>query len=366
LSKADIGPVLICSRSERRAFYEPQAFCSKHGNKSFGKKRYARGERSREEFERVRKEIERPPRDGMKRPLLVFSLALLLGGFSAYLFYQIDAAQAQAVLQTGERVYLENCAACHGQRGDGKGPEAERLKTKPRDFTGGIYKFRSTPSGSLPLDEDIFRTISRGVRSTSMLGQLHLSEKERWAVTEYLKTFSQRFRGDKTPEPISIPSSPERNAELVALGKRMYTDAGCNACHGSEGKGDGTSGKELKDDWGQLILPTDLTLKPFKSGPNPEDLYRTISTGLNGTPMPSYADVLSPKERWALVHYILSIATRERPRGMMGLVGEEVQGMRIDMRAAMAGMMGGRGMMGRGGGMMDRNMRDMMKDMMGR
>jgi len=40
--------------------------------------------------------------------------------------------------------------------------------------------------------------------------------------------------------------------------------------------------------------------------------------------------------------------------------------MQIDMKAAMAGMMGGREMMGRGGGMMDRNMRDMMKDMMGR
>jgi hypothetical protein len=67
-----------------------------------------------------------------------------------------------------------------------------------------------------------------------------------------------------------------------------------------------------------------------------------------------------PQERWALVSYVLSIATRDRPRGMMGLVGEEVQGMRIDMRAAMAGMMGGRG------GMMDRNMRDRMKNMMGR
>jgi hypothetical protein len=107
-------------------------------------------------------------------------------------------------------------------------------------------------------------------------------------------------------------------------------------------------------------------LKPFKSGPNPDDLYRTISTGLNGTPMPSYANVLTPEERWGLVFYILSIATRERPRQMMGLIGEEVQGMRIDMRAAMAGMMGGRGMMGTGGGMMDRNMRDMMNDKMGR
>jgi len=303
----------------------------------------------------------------MKRAFLICSVVLLIGGLSAYQsYYRSHAGEAQAGPTAGERVYLESCAACHGQIGDGKGPEADRLKTKPRDFSGGIYKFRSTASGSLPLDEDIFRTISRGVRTTSMLAQLHLSEKERWAVAEYLKTFSPRFKSEKTPEPITIPAVPSVNVDLITLGKSMYTDAGCAQCHGSEGKGDGPSAKELKDDWDEPIAPTDLTLKPFKSGPDPEDLYRTISTGLNGTPMPSYADALTPKERWSLVFYILSIATRERPRAMMGLVGEEVQGMRIDMRAAMAGMMGGRGMMDRGGGMMDRDMRDMMKNMMRR
>lgn len=302
----------------------------------------------------------------MKRALLICSVVVLIGSLSAYRYYQTHGAEAQAAPAPGERVYLEHCAACHGQRGDGNGPEANRLKVKPRDFTTGIYKFRSTASGSLPLDEDIFRTISLGVRTTSMLAQLHLSEKERWAVTEYLKTFSPRFQSEKTPEPIAIPDEPSPDGRLIALGKEMYADAGCNQCHGPEGKGNGTSAKELNDDWGEPIAPTDLTLKPFKSGPNPEDLYRTISTGLNGTPMPSYAGVLTPGQRWSLVFYIVSIATRERPRAMMGLVGEEVQGMRIDMRAAMAQMMGGSGMMDRDGGMMDRNMRDMMKDMMRR
>jgi cytochrome c oxidase cbb3-type subunit 2 len=302
----------------------------------------------------------------MKKASLIVSVVLLIGGLSAYRYYDRSyAREAQAAPTTAERIYVESCAACHGERGDGKGPEADRLKTEPRDFTTGQYKFRSTPSGSIPLDEDIFRTISHGVRTTSMLAQLHLSEKERWVVTDYLKTFSPRFKAEKTPETVSIPAPPSPNPELISLGKKMYIDAGCNQCHGSEGRGDGASAKELKDDWGESVSPTDLTLKPFKSGPNPEDLYRTISTGLNGTPMPSYADVLTAQERWSL-SYIVSIATRERPRGMMNLVGEEVQGMRIDMQAAMAGMMGGRGMRGKDGGMMDRNTRDNMKDMMGR
>ena len=294
-------------------------------------------------------------------------VVLTLGVSSAYageVGIRLIAAKENVVL--GETVYKQYCGACHGQNGDGRGAEADRLRTKPRDFTTGQYKFQSTPSGSLPLDEDIFRTISQGVRTTSMLAQLHLSEAERWAVTEYLKTFSPRFRTEKPSQPIAIGTEPPATRDLVNLGRRFYADAGCAECHGAAGKGDGPSAKELRDDAGNPTQRADLTARPFKSGPKPRDLYRTISTGLNGTPMPSYADVLSANERWGVVYYILSIATRERPRGMMGLVGEEIQGMRIDMQAAMAGMMRRRGMMGRGGGRVDRNMREMMKDMMRR
>jgi cytochrome c oxidase cbb3-type subunit I/II len=291
--------------------------------------------------------------------LIAICIVLILGVLTANK-RRNDAAgspSAEEDLKFGERIYQENCAACHGDKGDGKGPQAEKLNTKPRNFTTGIYKFRSRPSGSLPLDQDIFRTITLGVRGTSMLAQLQLSEQERWALVRYLKAFAKRFNEQKAKQAVGSPPSPSPNAKLVALGKSKYEEAGCAQCHGSEGKGDGPSAKDLKDDWGNPISPTDLTLKPFKSGSDPEDLYRTLSTGLNGTPMPSYTAAFSANERWALVSYILSIANHERPRGTMGLVGEEVEGMRIDMRAAMAGMMGDKGMM-------DRKMRDMMKDMM--
>lgn len=305
----------------------------------------------------------------MRRFLFMFlASSLVLGLLPAYEFYQTSSglARAEPDLKLGERVYRESCVACHGERGDGKGPEANRLKTKPRDFTRGLYKFRSTPSGLLPLDEDLLRTVTKGVRGTSMLAQVHLSREEAAAVVEHLKTFSRRFKEEKPRQAVATPPKPSVTHRVISLGKSMYEEAGCAKCHGSDARGDGPSATGLKDDWGEPILPTDLTLKPFKSGSTPEDLLRTILTGLNGTPMPAYGDALTPTEQWGLVFYILSIASQERPRGMMGLVGEETQGMMIDMRAAMAGMRGGRGMMGRGGRMMDRNMREMMKDMMGR
>src|SRR6266542_3933880 len=273
----------------------------------------------------------------MRKHILLLAVISILGSAVGSGSPRVVRAAEDPAL--GERIYRENCAACHGEKGDGKGPEAQRLKTKPRDFTTGIYKFRSTPSGSLPLDQDIFRTISRGVRGTSMLAQLQLSEQERWAVVNYLKTFSKRFKEEKSRQAIAVPPAPLANSKLVALGKSKYEEAGCAQCHGAEGKGD---------------------------APSAEDLYHTLSTGLSGTPMHSYADAFSPKDRWALVSYILSIATHERARGMMGFVGEETQAMMIDMRAAMAGMMGGRRMMRGGGGMMNRDMNEMMKDMMGR
>src|SRR5918996_4651514 len=178
--------------------------------------------------------------------LLILGAVLLHGSGCK----QARLARAETDLKLGESIYVGNCAACHGTKGDGKGPEADRLKTKPRDFSTGHYKFRSTPSGSLPLDEDIFRTVSRGVRTTSMLAQLHLSENERRAVTNYLKTFSPRFKTEKPVEAILIPAKPSFNPQLIALGKSKYEETGCDQCHGVEGKGDSPSANELKDESG--------------------------------------------------------------------------------------------------------------------
>ncbi len=229
---------------------------------------------------------------------------------------------ADDVLALGAELYEEHCTVCHGEAGDGNGPAADRLRNKPRDFRRGIFKFRSTPSGSLPLDADLFRTLTRGIPGTAMLPQTQLTKRERWAVIQYLKEFSPRFRREKPLPPVSI-LVPTDFSSRVEPGWQLYHKVGCTICHGEQGWGDGPAAQGFKDEWGNPIRPANLTRGPLKSGTQPKDLYRTLSTGLDGTPMPSYQHTLSDEERWALVAYIVSghRADEDRPHGMMGAKG---------------------------------------------
>ncbi len=232
---------------------------------------------------------------------------LIVGVFALAIPFVAHAAGGDA--RAGKVVYDAKCAVCHGERGDGKGKAAYLLFPKPRDFSTGVYKFRTTPSGSLPRDEDIFRTISRGVAGTAMPSwEGELGEQERWDLVAYLKTFSERFAEEAVEEPLAIPPAPARTAEDIARGKEVYARMKCADCHGETGKGDGPSAKTLKDDDGNRILRYDFTRGGrMKGGSLPADVYRTFSTGLDGTPMPSYLDVLPEEDRWRLTYYVLSL-----------------------------------------------------------
>ncbi len=119
----------------------------------------------------------------------------------------------------GAEVYRLRCIPCHGVNGNGKGIHAARLSVPARDFTKGVYEFRSTPSGELPTDEDLFRSVSRGVHGTAMIPWSWLPEPERWAVLEHVKGFSPRFRDEGPGEPVAVPETPAETPELVAPGR---------------------------------------------------------------------------------------------------------------------------------------------------
>src|SRR3990172_5463475 len=181
-------------------------------------------------------------------------------------------------LLRGRAVYEGHCAFCHGPGGDGNGMAAHMFRVQPRDFRRGLFKFRSTPSGSLPTDGDLMRTITEGIRWTGMVGRPDLSEADRRAVVRYIETFSPRFTGERPSSPVAVPPAPPGSPDFVAQGGRLYRDAESGKCHGDRGHGDGASGPGMKDDWGWSTRPTDLTWRPLKRGGAPDGGYLPIAT----------------------------------------------------------------------------------------
>jgi DMSO reductase family type II enzyme heme b subunit len=209
-------------------------------------------------------------------------------------------------------IYDQHCAPCHGIKGDGQGPAAYLLSPKPRDFTTGVYKFRSTPSGSPPTDQDLLRTLEHGIPGTAMPMWDRLPEVHRLALVQYVKSFSDVFEDEDAKEaPIEITTPPLVTPESITAGQKVYQNMMCADCHGPRGKGDGPSAPTLTDDEDRPIRPYDFTRGPglMKGGSSQQDIYRTFMTGLDGTPMPSYGDSLDEDERWQLVSYVQSLAT---------------------------------------------------------
>lgn len=216
----------------------------------------------------------------------------------------------------GKRLYVRYCVGCHGVRGDGTGENAPHLNPhypQPRDFTPGLFKCRSTPSGSIPLDSDLFDTVGRGINTTAMPQWYPLTRRERTDLIAYVKTFSLRFREETAEPPVSIPPETPSTAESIESGKRLYQMLKCAECHGADGRGDGPSASGLRDNKGNPIPPYDFTIGArFKCGQTDQDLARIFLTGLDGTPMPSYVDYLKGNQVWDLVHYLRTLqANRE-------------------------------------------------------
>jgi len=224
----------------------------------------------------------------------------------------------------GKEVYERRCIGCHGVKGDGNGVAATFMyNQRPRNFTLGVFKFRLSQK-PVPTDGDLLRTITRGVRGTAMPAWYELPLNDRLAVIQYIKYVLAVDRSDPTKpyayfteeppgEPLYVGRPPAPTPQLVAHGKDVWQSAKCWECHGNTGKGDGEKAAGLKDDFGFPIRPADLTSGQFKSGPHVADIFRTISTGLSGTPMPSFRDSFPEADRWALAYYILSLSAYKDP-----------------------------------------------------
>jgi mono/diheme cytochrome c family protein len=260
------------------------------------------------------------------RLFLRLCLVVVIASWCGALIGSVRAAApdvgTEAQRESGKKLYLQYCAQCHGEKGDGEGYAAVHLRPRPRNFTTGKFKVRTTPNGALPTHQDLVNIIRRGMPYTSMPAWPGFADQDVSNLAYFLTTFSADFSNpEKAPQPMELPSAPKSTKESIELGKKLYEETGCIKCHGTFGRGDGTSAPTLKDDWDQPIRPADLTQSwTFRGGPTREDIFRTMTTGLNGTPMPSFADSLKPEQRWAITDFIASLGEGKIEPGYSSLV----------------------------------------------
>ena len=222
----------------------------------------------------------------------------------------------------GKNVYDQHCAACHGINGDGNGPASVWLYPKPRNFSAGQFKIKSTPGQALPTDGDLLQSVTRGLPGSSMPSFSYLTTAERDDVVRYVKhltartdasgkrvnLFDEAATGGAMVKPVDVPAEPAATVQELTLGRDIYKKMQCALCHGETGAGDGTQVPTLKDASGFPVRPRDFNTGLFRGGHTGRDLYLRINNGLPGTPMIPYGDdQLKPNERWALVHYVQSL-----------------------------------------------------------
>ena len=235
----------------------------------------------------------------------------------AYVFglatVRVDAQPPAAAnaRQHGKAIYDARCVECHGASGHGDGPAGPWLMPRPRDFTTGRYKLRSTETGSLPTDDDLIQSVKQGLYATAMLGwQFFLRDADVRDVVEYVKSFSPRFANEQ-PQPVSMGAPIAPSPESHARGQQVYLKLQCGKCHGIDGRGTEAVAKDFQDDSGQPLRAADLTETwTFRGGATSRDVYLRFRTGMSGTPMPSFKESATEAEMWDLANYVVSLGRK--------------------------------------------------------
>jgi mono/diheme cytochrome c family protein len=263
----------------------------------------------------------------ISRGCVAVLFVLLCAGMKGPVRAQGPDVGTEAQRESGKNVYLKNCVQCHGEKGDAGGYATPHLYPRPRDFTTGKFKVRTTPSGALPTHQDLVNIIRRGMPYTSMPAWPNLSDQEVSDLAYFITTFSAEFSNpESVPKTIELPSAPSGTDQSIELGKKLYVETGCVKCHGNLGRGDGPSASTLTDDLGHPIRAANLSQRwTFRGGSSREDIFRTMTTGLNGSPMPSFTDALTTEQRWAITDYIVSLSESDGPGYTNLVVAKPVQ-----------------------------------------
>lgn len=269
--------------------------------------------------------------------LFILIVGVSLIAFCGHLFSQTAPPASkqkpdptEVLFEKGEKLYQKQCASCHGLGGAGDGEAAYLLYPKPRDFTRGEFRLVSTTTMEAT-DEDLFKTISRGMSGSAMPPWEFLPEEDRWSLVYYVRYLSELGKQKKTEaitddmiqkgldwegrkrlmseeitsdSLIKIGQEPPTTKESLFRGRELFIK-GCAPCHGLQGKGDGQ--QKMQDSSGYPLKPRDLTSGLFKGSSSSKDLYDRMIAGIPGTPMPSYQGAFSEEQIWDLVHYVKTL-----------------------------------------------------------
>ncbi|HUK57418.1 MAG TPA: c-type cytochrome [Nitrospiria bacterium] len=232
------------------------------------------------------------------------------------------AKPSQPDIDAGKQIYFKKCVWCHGPEGAGDGPSADRLWPRPRNFNAGTFKIRTTASGELPTENDLFLTVTHGLPGSAMPSwDGILTDQQRHQVIAFVMTNLVKDRNFQDTENedfhvIDFGKQIPTSDESIKRGKDVFMNKGkCVECHGNDERGDGN--KTQKDEWGFPIFPADLhkcwNFRGNREDPyNPRNIFREVSTGLNGTPMPSFADALTPEQRWDVANFVISLCPKQK------------------------------------------------------
>jgi mono/diheme cytochrome c family protein len=269
--------------------------------------------------EKIRREHS-PTVPGAVLTLALFAFTAAIGGC---------ASPGEVSVSRAEYLYAENCAACHGATGDGRGPMAMFLEVRPRDFRNEAFRYVSTPGGP-PTREDLLQSIRDGRTLGQMPAFPYLDHEDVTLLADLVRTMrrtgiARTLTEEFTEEGLSPEEIDEIAGERVAAGegieipspgpgfrpdtgrgRRLYMD-NCASCHGPTGRGDGLD--LPKDEQGNPIVVQDITSGRYSGGTRPREVFKRIRCGVPGTPMPE-SIALSDEEVWQLVRYVELLAGR--------------------------------------------------------
>jgi cytochrome c len=149
------------------------------------------------------------------------SMSFLTGLTGESVRAQAPDTGTPAQRESGKNLYNKYCVQCHGDKGDGEGYAAPHLRPRPRNFTTGKFKIRTTVNGALPTHQDLVNIIRHGMPYTSMPAWPTLTDQELSDLAYFVTTFSPNSRTRQMrPRPCRFRARRARRRSPSSWGRR--------------------------------------------------------------------------------------------------------------------------------------------------